>query len=168
MSEHWAMTWTVKPGAEREVEELFRNYGTPEHVFRDDEGNEQGRLIATQVFMKDNMIVRVMEFEGDRRTLVQHLQRQPAVQALERLRPGFDMVSDLSGVTRLPPESTGQLRRIIEAARAKGYRRAVRVVGRSAVAAVQFERISRALSHEAYLAFSMEEAERLLDYGLPP
>ena len=91
-----------------------------------------------------------------------------AVQALERLRPGFDMVSDLSGVTRLPPESTGQLRRIIEAARAKGYRRAVRVVGRSAVAAVQFERISRALSHEAYLAFSMEEAERLLDYGLPP
>ena len=84
MSEHWAMTWTVKPGAEREVEELFRNYGTPEHVFRDDEGNEQGRLIATQVFMKDNMIVRVMEFEGDRRTLVQHLRRQPAVQALER------------------------------------------------------------------------------------
>jgi hypothetical protein len=84
MSQHWAMTWTVKPGVEQDVEELFRNYGTPEHVFRDGDGNEVGRLISTQVFMKDNRVVRVMEFEGDHRTLVAHLQQQPAVRELER------------------------------------------------------------------------------------
>ncbi|MCP3144140.1 STAS domain-containing protein [Pyxidicoccus xibeiensis] len=91
-----------------------------------------------------------------------------AVRAIDRLRPGFDMVSDMSGVVRVPPETPGQLRRIVEAARAKGYGRTVRVVGRSAAAALQFERISRALGHEAHLAFSMEEAERLLDVGWPP
>lgn len=86
-----------------------------------------------------------------------------AVQAMERLRPGFDLVSDLSGLSAGLPENTGQFRRIIEAARARGFRRGVRVVGRSAKAALQFERSSRALGHEAHLAFSLEEAERLLD-----
>ncbi|MFP2934315.1 hypothetical protein ACLESO_56190 [Pyxidicoccus sp. 3LG] len=114
---------------------------------------------------KNRLVVRIWgEVDGQEAYRV----GDAAVLAIERLRPGFDMVSDLSGVTQLPPESTGQLRRIIEAARAKGYRRTVRVVGRSAVAAVQFERISRALGHEAHLAFSMEEAERLLDFGWPP
>jgi plasmid stabilization system protein ParE len=91
-----------------------------------------------------------------------------AVQAIERLRPGMDLLSDPSGLTRVPPECATQLRRIVEAARAKGFRRVVRVVGRSTEAALQFERISRAMGHEAHLAFSLEEAERLLDGGAPP
>jgi hypothetical protein len=88
-----------------------------------------------------------------------------AVAAIDRLRPGLDMVSDLSGLTAVPPEGLAQLRRIVEAARARGFRRVVRVVGRSTAAALQFERISRAIGHEAHLAFSLEEAERLLDGG---
>ncbi|MBZ4419537.1 hypothetical protein [Myxococcus sp. RHSTA-1-4] len=90
-----------------------------------------------------------------------------AVAAMDRLRPGFDMVSDLSGVTRVPPQAAGQLRRIIESGRARGFRRVVRVVGRSLEAAVVFERTSRAIGHEAHLAFSLEEAEQLLDGGWP-
>ncbi len=90
-----------------------------------------------------------------------------AVAALERLRPGFDVVSDLSGAARAPPQAMAQLKRIIEAARARGLRRVVRVVGRSVDVALVFERTSRALGHEAYLAFSVEEAERLLDGGGP-
>ena len=90
-----------------------------------------------------------------------------AVAALERLRPGFDVVSDLSGAVRAPPQAMAQLKRIIEAARARGIRRVVRVVGRSVDAALQFERVSRELGHEAYLAFSLEEASRLLDGGWP-
>ncbi|WP_343073617.1 hypothetical protein [Pyxidicoccus fallax] len=90
-----------------------------------------------------------------------------AVAAMERLRPGFDMLSDLSGVTKLPEKATGQLQRIVEAARTKGFRRGVRVVGRSVEAALLFERRSRLLGHEVHLAFSLEEAERLLDGGWP-
>jgi cytosine/adenosine deaminase-related metal-dependent hydrolase len=90
-----------------------------------------------------------------------------AVKAIERLRPGFDVMSDLTGLSPVTPEGLAQLRRIIEAARARGIRRVVRVVGRSVDAALQFERISRELGHEAYLAFSLEEASRLLDGGWP-
>lgn len=91
-----------------------------------------------------------------------------SVSALERLRPGLDILSDLSGLTRVPAECAAQFRRIVEAARARGLRRVVRVVGRSAEAALQFQRISRRIDHEAYLAFCLEEAERMLDGGWPP
>jgi SchA/CurD like domain-containing protein len=84
MSQHWAVMWTIKPGTEEAVEELFSNYGTPDHIFRGEDGSEQGRLVGTQVYMKGNTVVRVMEFEGDHRALVQHLQRQPVVRELER------------------------------------------------------------------------------------
>lgn len=90
-----------------------------------------------------------------------------AIAAMERLRPGFDMLSDLSGVTRIPSQAAEPLRRIIEAARTRRFRRGVRVVGRSVDAALLFERISRGIGHEAYLAFSLEEAEQLLDGGGP-
>jgi hypothetical protein len=97
MAEHWAVMWTVRPGTEEAVEELFRNYGTPEHVFRAEDGSEEGRLIATQVYMKDNTIVRVMEFEGDHATLVRHLQSQPVVRELEsKLDPYLETPRDMS------------------------------------------------------------------------
>ncbi|QSQ13637.1 hypothetical protein [Myxococcus landrumensis] len=90
-----------------------------------------------------------------------------AVAAIDRLRPRFDLLSDLKGVTSLCSESTVQMRRIMEAAKARGFRRVVRVVGRSAEAALVFERTSREMGYDAYLAFSLEEAERLLDVGAP-
>jgi hypothetical protein len=83
MPEYWAVMWTVKPGTEADVEELFRNYGRPDSVVRGEDGAEQGRLLGTQVFMKDNTVVRVMEFEGDSRAIFRHLQQQPVVRELE-------------------------------------------------------------------------------------
>jgi hypothetical protein len=90
-----------------------------------------------------------------------------AIAAMDRLRPGFDILSDLSGVTRLHARAAEPLRRIIEVARTRRFRRGVRVVGRSVDAALLFERTSRAIGHEAHLAFSLEEAEQLLDGGWP-
>jgi hypothetical protein len=78
------------------------------------------------------------------------------------------MLSDLRGLTRVPGECAAQLQRIVEAARARDSRRVVRVVGRSAAAALQFERVSRSIGHEACLPFSLGEAERMLDGGGPP
>lgn len=90
-----------------------------------------------------------------------------AVRAIERLRPRFDLLSDMKGVTSLDAEATVQLRRIMEAAKVRGFRRVVRVVGRSVDTALVFERTSRELGYDAHLAFSLEEAERLLDSGSP-
>lgn len=84
MSEYWALLWTVKPGSEETVRELFRNYSPPDPVVTDEEGNEKGRLVGTQVFMKDNTIVRVLEIEGALPDVAAHLSRQPAIQALEQ------------------------------------------------------------------------------------
>jgi SchA/CurD like domain len=83
MSEFWAVMWNVKPGTEPQVEDLFRNYGRPDSVVRGEDGSVQGRLLGTQVFMKDNTVVRVMEFEGDPRAIFRHLQQQPVVRELE-------------------------------------------------------------------------------------
>src|SRR5947209_16591859 len=83
MSNYWALMWRVKPGTEEKVRELFRNYGRPEHVIRDHTGAEKGRLLGTQVYMKDNIIVRVVEFEGDFRDLGPHMGRQQAIRELE-------------------------------------------------------------------------------------
>jgi anti-anti-sigma regulatory factor len=85
------------------------------------------------------------------------------IKAMERLRPGFDMVTDLSQAEPLGPEGVAQFKRLLEAHRAKKAGRAVRIVGRSAKVALQFARTSKELQHEPYLCFSREEAERWLD-----
>lgn len=97
MSQFWALIWTVKPGTEQQVEELFANYQSPERIIRDEEGNEQGKLLSTQVFMKDNTIVRVMEIEGDLRRVAVHLGKQPGIRELEsKLDPLIETPRDMS------------------------------------------------------------------------
>ena len=84
---------------------------------------------------------------------------------LPGMAPAFDLISDVSAAEPLDAEAeagVGQLARLLVPA---GLRTAVRVVGRSARTALQFERISRAAGYEARLAFSLSEAERLLDGG---
>lgn len=89
------------------------------------------------------------------------------IKEMDRLRPGFDVVSDLTKAEPMGPEGSAALKRVLEAQRARKYGRAVRIVGKSAAVAVQFARDSKEFHHEPYLAFSLEEAERLLDGLLP-
>lgn len=94
---HWALIWNVKPESVETVKELFRNYGRPDPVVRDEEGNEKGRLISTAVFMRDNTIVRVMEVEGDMRDVAAHMGRQPAIRELEsKLDEHLEVPRDMS------------------------------------------------------------------------
>jgi anti-anti-sigma regulatory factor len=85
------------------------------------------------------------------------------IKEMERLRPGFDIVTDLTNAEPLGPEGVNQFKRLLEAHRAKKAGRAVRIVGRSAKVALQFARTSKELQHEPYLCFSRAEAERWLD-----
>jgi hypothetical protein len=97
VSQFWALMWSVKPGAEEQVAEIFSNYTSPEHIVRDEEGNEKGRLLSTQVFMKDNVVVRVMEIDGELRDVAPHLGRQPGIRALEdQLDPLLETPRDMS------------------------------------------------------------------------
>jgi hypothetical protein len=75
--------WTVRPGTEEQVKEIFRNYGRPDPIVRDKDGNVTGKLLGTQVFIKGNVVVRVMEVEGSLAAVSSHLGRQPAVQEVE-------------------------------------------------------------------------------------
>jgi hypothetical protein len=83
VSQFFALIWKVKPGSEPAVRELFAGYGRPDPVVKDAEGNVKGRLVGTQVFMKDNTVVRVMEIEGSFPDVAAHLSRQPAIRELE-------------------------------------------------------------------------------------
>jgi SchA/CurD like domain-containing protein len=97
LSQHWALIWTVKPGTEQQVEEIFANYTSPDRTIRDEQGVEVGKLLATQVFMKDNIVVRVMEIEGDLRQAAVHLGKQPQIRELEaKLDPLIATPRDMS------------------------------------------------------------------------
>jgi hypothetical protein len=89
------------------------------------------------------------------------------IKEMDRLRPGFDVVSDLTKAEPLGPEGSAQFKRVLEAQRERKFGRGVRIVGRSAQTALQFARDSKEFQHEPYLAFSLEEAERLLDGMMP-
>lgn len=85
-------------------------------------------------------------------------------EALERLRPGFDIVNDVSGLISLDPLAEQIFTVATESVRAVGMRRVVRVVGRSVEAAALFERMNRKIGFgSALLAYSLEEADRVLD-----
>src|SRR5689334_12195542 len=84
MPDYWALMWKVKPGSEEAVAELFATYGRPDHVVRDEAGNEKGLLVSTLVFMKDDTVIRVVEIEGaSLPEVAAHMGRQPAIRELE-------------------------------------------------------------------------------------
>jgi hypothetical protein len=82
---YWGLMWAVRPGTEEKVRELFADYGRPDHTVRDPAGNEIGMLFSTQVFMKDNLVFRVLETDvDDLGLLAMHMGRQPAIRELEQ------------------------------------------------------------------------------------
>ncbi len=89
------------------------------------------------------------------------------IRQMGRMRPGFALISDLTQAEPMGPQGVEQLKRIITASRERKVGQMVRIVGRAAKAALQFARTSKEYQHEPYLAFSREEAERLLDGLLP-
>ena len=85
MAEYLALMWDIKPGSQDAVRELFHNYGRPDHTIRDEEGNEVGTLISTQVFMRGATVVRIVETTDGvpLPTLARHMGQQQAIRELE-------------------------------------------------------------------------------------
>ena len=82
---------------------------------------------------------------------------------LPRMGPAFDMVCDVSAAEPLSPDAADVVRRLAQLLVPAGLRTHVRVVGRSGHTALQFQRIGRSAGYDSRLAFSLPEAEGLLD-----
>ncbi|MFL5321098.1 MAG: hypothetical protein ACJ790_15670 [Myxococcaceae bacterium] len=85
------------------------------------------------------------------------------LQAIDRLRPGLDFLADVRFVESTPEFEPAMSARVADKFRQRSLRRIVRVVGKKAQVAVKFEKASKVFGFSANLAYSMEEAERLLD-----
>lgn len=90
--ERYALMFRVKPGSESSVASILADYDRPATTI-----DETTRLLGTTVFMFENVVVRVIEVEGDLRRVVGHLAGQPQIQATEEaLNPHLLEPRDLS------------------------------------------------------------------------
>lgn len=98
MSKFAAVTWSVKPGFDEQITKLFESYPRPNsYVITDDSGSQIGAILATAVFMKDQQIVRVIEYDGDLSGVLRHMAGQRAVRDLEeRLAQYLEVPRDTS------------------------------------------------------------------------
>jgi SchA/CurD like domain len=78
------LIYPLKAGSEDTVADIFANSGRPDHDVKDDDGNVVGKLIRTLVFVGPEIAIRVIEVEGDLRTVSRHMSRQPQVKAFEQ------------------------------------------------------------------------------------
>ena len=104
----------------------------------------------------------IIRFQGE--VLPHHLTAAEAQlhESLARLRPPIDVLSDIRELTTIDSALLDDFKRLGELVTTYGTRRVVRVVGKSAQAAVHLARLARHLkNHEAHLAYSLDEAEQV-------
>jgi hypothetical protein len=78
------ITFRIKPGHEKELAELFARAPRMESpVVTDEQGQETGRLLGTGVFVKDDVLVRLVHYEGDFAGIARHLAGQRHVHTIE-------------------------------------------------------------------------------------
>lgn len=84
-----AITYDILPGHEDELAELFgtfRRVGTSTVPGAD--GAPAGSILATALFLRDDLMVRVVEYEGDIEAVARFMAVQPGIQDVERrLKP---------------------------------------------------------------------------------
>jgi hypothetical protein len=79
-----AITYRVRQGCEDEIARIFAAFQRVDSpVIRDKQGDEAGRLLGTAVFVKDDVMVRVIHYEGDFAALARHIAPQHGVRLVE-------------------------------------------------------------------------------------
>ncbi|MFD3327460.1 SchA/CurD-like domain-containing protein [Streptomyces sp. NPDC058701] len=87
-----ALTFTVKPGSEKEVASILSSYTSPEARVDD-----HTRLCRTSLFMHGNRVVRTVEVQGDLMAALRHVAEQPGVRAAEEaLNPHLEKDRNLN------------------------------------------------------------------------
>ena len=79
-----AITYSVKPGHEDEIAEIFANFRRVDSpVLRNENGDKVGELLGTAVFIKEDLMVRVIHYDGDFAAIGRHMAQQQGVHLLE-------------------------------------------------------------------------------------
>lgn len=90
--ERYALTFTVRPGTEPEVQQILSEYPRPQTEIGDG-----ARLLGTTVYLWGARVVRMMDVEGPLPLVMRHLATQPAIRATEEaLNPLLAEPRDLS------------------------------------------------------------------------
>lgn len=79
-----AISYRVHPGHEDEIAEIFarfRRVDSPQ--LRGVDGSAAGRLLGTAVFVADDVVVRVIHYEGDFAAVGRHMAAQQGVHTVE-------------------------------------------------------------------------------------
>ncbi|KXK63830.1 SchA/CurD [Micromonospora rosaria] len=95
-----AITYKVKPGHEDEIAAIFADFQRADSpILHDDDGDEVGIILATGLFIKDDTMVRVIQYEGHLSDVARHMAGQAGVHtAEERLAPYLAEARDTSTV----------------------------------------------------------------------
>lgn len=95
-----ALTYDIQSGYEDQVAEVFQNFRRPPSAdVRDDGGEVAARILATAVFIRDGLLVRFIEYEGDLDAVARHMAAMPGVQEVERkLKPFLSKPRDTGTV----------------------------------------------------------------------
>ncbi|HVK25906.1 MAG TPA: SchA/CurD-like domain-containing protein [Actinokineospora sp.] len=80
-----AISYDILPGFEDEIGEIFANFQRPASPsVQGDDGAEVAKILGTAVFIKNDTMVRFIEYEGDLTEVAKFMAAQPGVQAFER------------------------------------------------------------------------------------
>jgi hypothetical protein len=84
-----AITYDIKPGYEKELTEIFSNFKrVKSSEVKDADGAVAATILATAVFLRDDTLVRVIEYTGDLEAVARKMAMQPGVREVERkLKP---------------------------------------------------------------------------------
>jgi hypothetical protein len=91
--------------------------------------------------------------------------RQEVEAAVRQLKPGFDVVTDLSEYKPAMSEITQTIQQMQVFLKQSGLRRAVRIASPNPLTNIQFARTARVAGLEAEIVSSVVEADALLDQG---
>jgi len=77
-----AISYDILPGHEKEIEEIFSGFRrvTGANV----PGDSSTRILGTALFIRDDLMVRFIDYEGDLDAVARHMAGQPGVQEIER------------------------------------------------------------------------------------
>ncbi len=88
------------------------------------------------------------------------------VSEIEKLKPGFDILNDISQFQMGPPKAISDVKRVMQYIEHKRVGRVFRITGGSRSGIAQFARAALGtVKYKAELAESLAEAEKKLDLG---
>jgi len=119
-----AVTYRVKLGHEEEIAEIFAGFQRMANpAMSRDDGSSAGRLLGTAVFIKDDVVVRIIHYEGDFAAVGRHVGAQRGTHLIEeKLAPylafdrdtstemdfaGFFRDATMRCISQLPPVPQG-------------------------------------------------------------